>query len=92
MLSDTPNGRLALFGVNEKRFCWRGSYSEPDVLGKRVILIDDGVATVSTMRAAVRALKAQHPARVVVAVPTVAGSAYPELRVWQAPGRNSNRL
>ena len=44
------------------------------VRGKTVILIDDGVATGSTMRAAVRALNAQHPARLVVAVPTVAGS------------------
>ena len=45
-----------------------------------MILIDDGVATGSTMRAAVRALNAQHPARLVVAVPTVAGSTYVELR------------
>ena len=38
--------------------------------GKTVILIDDGIATGSTMRAAVRALNAQHPARSIVAVPT----------------------
>ncbi len=48
--------------LKRRELAWRGSYSEPDVLGKTVILIDDGVATVSTMRAAVRALKAQHPA------------------------------
>jgi predicted phosphoribosyltransferase len=37
-------------------------------------LIDDGIATGSTMRAAVRALRLQHPARIVVAVPTAAPS------------------
>ena len=53
---------------------------EPELRGKTVILIDDGVATGSTMRVAVRALNAQHPARLVVAVPTIAGSTYVELR------------
>jgi putative phosphoribosyl transferase len=50
------------------------------VRAKTVILIDDGIATGSIMRAAVRALNAQHPARLVVAVPTVAGSTYCEQR------------
>ena len=48
--------------------------------GKTVILIDDGIATGSTMRAAVRALNAQHPARLIVAVPTAADYPYRELR------------
>jgi predicted phosphoribosyltransferase len=37
--------------------------------GKTVILVDDGLATGSTMRAAVAALRRRHPARIVVAVP-----------------------
>ena len=37
-----------------------------------VILVDDGLATGSSMRAAVNALRQQHPARIVVAVPTAA--------------------
>jgi predicted phosphoribosyltransferase len=37
--------------------------------GKTVILIDDGLATGATMRAAVMSIKAQHPAKVIVAVP-----------------------
>ena len=41
-----------------------------DVTGKTVILVDDGLATGATMRAAVRALKQQGPERIVVAVPT----------------------
>jgi putative phosphoribosyl transferase len=42
----------------------------PRIAGRTVILIDDGIATGSTMRAAVAALRAQSPARIVVAVPT----------------------
>ncbi len=40
-----------------------------DVAGKTAILVDDGLATGATMMAAVTALRASHPARVVVAVP-----------------------
>ena len=40
------------------------------VTSRSVILVDDGLATGATMLAAVKALKAQHPARIVVAVPT----------------------
>jgi predicted phosphoribosyltransferase len=41
----------------------------PDIRGRTVILIDDGLATGATMRAAVAALRRLGPARVVVAVP-----------------------
>jgi len=45
-----------------------------DVRGRTVILIDDGLATGSTMRAAAVALRQQQPARIVVAVPVAAES------------------
>jgi predicted phosphoribosyltransferase len=48
---------------------YRGDRPPPDVRGRTVILVDDGLATGSTMRAAIAALRAQHPARIVVAVP-----------------------
>jgi predicted phosphoribosyltransferase len=48
---------------------YRGDRPPPDVRGRVVILIDDGLATGSTMRAAVAALRRQGPARIVVAVP-----------------------
>jgi predicted phosphoribosyltransferase len=48
---------------------YRGDRPPPDVRGRTVILVDDGLATGSTMRAAVAALRRQDPARVVVAVP-----------------------
>lgn len=43
--------------------------SRIDVRGKTVIVIDDGLATGSTMEAAVSALRAQQPGRIVVAAP-----------------------
>lgn len=51
---------------------YRGDRVFPEVQGKVVILVDDGLATGSTMRAAVAALRQRGPARIVVAVPTAA--------------------
>ena len=48
---------------------YRGKPPAPRVEGRTVILVDDGLATGSTMRAAVAALRRQRPARIVVAVP-----------------------
>jgi putative phosphoribosyl transferase len=52
----------------------------PEVQGRTVILVDDGLATGSTMRAAVAALRRQQPTRVVVAVPIAAPEACEELQ------------
>jgi putative phosphoribosyl transferase len=52
---------------------YRGGRPPLDVRGRTVILVDDGLATGSSMRAAALALRAQDPARVVVAVPVAAG-------------------
>ena len=58
---------------------YRGERPEPQVKGRTVILVDDGLATGSTMRAAVAALRQQGPARVIVAVPVAAPSTCAEL-------------
>lgn len=58
---------------------YRGDRPEPDVRGRTVILVDDGLATGSTMRAAVAALRKLQPARIVVAVPVAAPSACADL-------------
>jgi predicted phosphoribosyltransferase len=59
---------------------YRGQRPPPDLAGRVVILVDDGLATGSTMRAAVAAARAAKPAKVVVAVPTAPASTCEELR------------
>jgi predicted phosphoribosyltransferase len=59
---------------------FRGERPPPDLRGKTVILVDDGLATGSTMRSAVRAIKQQSPAQVIVAVPVAARSTCEELQ------------
>jgi predicted phosphoribosyltransferase len=49
---------------------YRGDRPPPDVAGRTVLLVDDGLATGATMRAAVAALWQQQPARIVIAAPT----------------------
>lgn len=51
---------------------YRSNRPAPDVRGRTVILVDDGLATGSTMKAAAAALRKQNPARIVVAVPVSA--------------------
>jgi predicted phosphoribosyltransferase len=49
---------------------YRGDRPLPDIAGRTVILVDDGLATGATMRAAIAAVRQQQPARIVIAVPT----------------------
>ena len=55
--------------LERRDLAYRDDRPPPDVTGKVVIVVDDGLATGSTMRAAVAALRAQNPSRIVVAVP-----------------------
>ena len=55
--------------LERRESAYRGTRPPLDVRGKTVILVDDGLATGSTMRAAVVALQRLEPARIVVAVP-----------------------
>ena len=48
---------------------YRGNRAPTDVQGKQVIVIDDGMATGATLRAALHALRRWNPARIVVALP-----------------------
>jgi putative phosphoribosyl transferase len=59
---------------------YRGDNPEPELHNRTVILIDDGLATGTTMRAAAIALRQQQPARIIVAVPVAAPETCDEFR------------
>src|SRR5207248_1993131 len=59
---------------------YRGTRAPIDVKDKTVIIVDDGLATGATMRAAIEALRRMEPRRIVVAVPVAAESTCNEFR------------
>ena len=63
---------LELDELARREKLYRDNLPPPQVAGKTVILVDDGLATGATMRAAAQALRVLHPARTVIAVPTAA--------------------
>ena len=67
--------------LRRRERAYRGDRPAPEVRGRTVILVDDGLATGSTMRAAVAALRAQGPERIVVAVPVGSSETCAELGV-----------
>src|ERR1043166_771870 len=72
---------MELGELERRERAYRGNRPEPDVRGKIVILIDDGLATGSTMRAAAKALPQQDPEGIVVAVPVSASETCDEYRM-----------
>lgn len=55
--------------IERREKLYRGERKPPELRGRVAILVDDGLATGSTMRAAVAVARKQSPARIVVAVP-----------------------
>src|SRR3954467_1037217 len=53
--------------LSRRERVYRGARPAPELRNKTVILVDDGLATGATMRAAVQALRAEHPAQIIVA-------------------------
>ena len=58
---------------------YREGRPPPDVQGRTVILVDDGIATGSSMAAAIAALRKLEAGRIIVATPTIASSTFNEL-------------
>jgi len=61
-----------LMELERQQRAYRGDAPLADMAGRTVIVVDDGLATGSTMRAAVRALRLSGPKRIVIAVPVAA--------------------
>ena len=66
--------------LERREKAYRDDLPAPDIAGKTVILIDDGLATGATMWAAVIALKQQNPAKIIVAVPVASPETCDEFR------------
>jgi putative phosphoribosyl transferase len=66
--------------IRRRNRLYRGDRPPLEVRDRTIILVDDGLATGSTMRAAVEALRKQSPKRIVVAVPVGAVSSCRQLR------------
>lgn len=66
--------------LERREHAYRGERSAPDLRGRVVILVDDGLATGATMRVAVRAVRRQAPASIVVAAPVASPEACELLR------------
>jgi predicted phosphoribosyltransferase len=84
-LTDDDLNEAAAHGWEELRRreeAYRDGRPAPDLRGKTVILVDDGLATGSTMRAAVAAVRRLGPAKVVVAVPVGAADTCREFRAF----------
>jgi predicted phosphoribosyltransferase len=66
--------------LERREKAYRGNRPPLDVAGKTVVIVDDGLATGSTMKAAVRALRKMSPREIVVAVPVAAPSTCTEFQ------------
>ena len=61
--------------LHRREIAFRGHTGAPEVEDEMVILVDDGIATGSTIKAAVEALRQQGPAKIIIAVPTTSADA-----------------
>jgi putative phosphoribosyl transferase len=68
-----------LLEMERQQRTYRGNGPLPELSGRSIIIVDDGLATGSTMRAAMAALRQSNPARIIVAVPVAAAETAREL-------------
>lgn len=55
--------------IERRKRAYRGDRPNPQIAGRTVIVVDDGIATGGTVKAALRALRGQNPKRLILAVP-----------------------
>ena len=65
--------------LRRRELLYRGDRPFPTLTGKRIIIVDDGIATGATMRAAISALRKDHPLSIIMAIPVAARSTYEEM-------------
>jgi putative phosphoribosyl transferase len=68
-----------LVEIERRRRLYLGAREPVEIAGRTAIVVDDGIATGTTVRAAVKALRRRHPARLVLAVPVAPREAVAEL-------------
>jgi len=73
-------GARELAEIERRRVRYLGARAAVDIAGRVAIVVDDGIATGATMRAALRATRRRHPARMVLAVPVASPAALASLR------------
>jgi predicted phosphoribosyltransferase len=66
--------------LRRRELAFRGQSGAPGIAGKTVLLIDDGIATGSSIHAAVKVLRAQGPEAIVIAVPVTSAEAISRLK------------
>ena len=66
--------------IRRRRAKYVGNRPHPDLAGRIAIVVDDGIATGATMRAALQAARSQGPRKLIVAVPVGPASTIAELR------------
>lgn len=79
-LAEERRHQLAEIARRKKLF--RGVRPKPALAGRSVLVTDDGIATGSTMIAALQAVKTQNPREVIVAVPVASPDRLEEVRRW----------
>lgn len=75
--------------LHRRERVYRGNKIFPDLKNKNIILVDDGIATGATMRAAISALRLMQPAKIIVAVPVAPIEEVPQIKIlvdeWVCP-------